>query len=531
MTEQAHWWQRGIIYQVYPRSFMDRNGDGVGDLAGVTSRLEYLEWLGVDAIWLSPFFPSPMADFGYDVSNYVDVHPLFGTLGDFDRLVAEAHRRALKVIVDFVPNHTSDEHPWFKESRSSRDSPRRDWYIWRDPAPNGGPPNNWLAIFGGSAWQSDTTTGQYYYHAFLPRQPDLNWRLPEVRDAMYDVLRFWLDRGADGFRLDAVWYLFEDEQLRDNPPNPDYRPGDDPYHALLAAFTSDLPEMQEVMAEMRAVLDGYDERVMIGEIYLPIERLVAYYGVNGNGCHLPANFQLILQPWDAAHIGAVVDRYEAALPDGAWPNWVLGNHDKPRVASRIGPAQARVAAVLLLTLRGTPTMYQGDEIGMHDVEIPPDRAQDPIERHVPGLGLGRDPERTPMQWDSGPQAGFTDGTPWLPLADDAARVNVAAERDDPRSILTLYRRLIALRRAEPALQVGCYVPVPVEGNLLGYRRELDGSEFLVALNLGDIEQEFAPRQPDLRGPIELSTHLDRTGETVDGSFRLRAHEAVVVRLK
>ena len=530
MARHTHWWQRGIIYQIYPRSFMDGNGDGIGDLAGIAGRLDYLEWLGVDAVWLSPFYPSPMADFGYDVSNYVDVHPMFGTLGDFDRLVAEAHRRGLRVIVDFVPNHTSDEHPWFQESRSSRDNPKRDWYVWRDPAPDGGPPNNWLAIFGGSAWDRDAASGQYYYHAFLPQQPDLNWRNPEVRRAMLDVLRFWLDRGVDGFRFDAVWHLIEDDQFRDNPPNPDYQPGEDPYHALLPAFTGDLPETRQAIAELRALVNEYDERVMIGEIYLPIERLVAYYGSNGTGFHLPANFQLILQPWDAGHIGAVVDRYEAALPPGAWPNWVLGNHDKPRVASRIGAGQARVAAVLLLTLRGTPTLYYGDELGMRDVEIPPARIQDPVEHRVPGLGLGRDPERTPMQWDGGRNAGFTQGTPWLPLAPDAPRVNVAAERNQPGSMLTLYRRLIALRRTEPALAVGSFAPVLADGNLLGYRRELDGTAFLVALNFGATEQRFVPRRQDLRGRIELSTHLDRAGQAVDGAFRLRGNEAVVVRL-
>ncbi|MBX6340831.1 MAG: alpha-amylase, partial [Thermomicrobiaceae bacterium] len=468
MARDYLWWQKGIIYQIYPRSFMDADGDGIGDLLGITSRLDYLRWLGVDAIWISPIYPSPMADFGYDVADYTSIHPLFGTMDDFDRLLAEAHGRGLKVILDYVPNHTSDEHPWFIESRSSRDNPKRDWYVWRDPAPDGGPPNNWLSVFGGPAWEWDERTGQYYYHAFLVKQPDLNWRNPELRRAMLDVLRFWLDRGVDGFRVDALWFLLEDERLRDDPPNPDWEPGSDPYHSILPVYSSDLPEVHDVVAEMRRVLDEYPERLMIGELYLPIPRLVAYYGAGGAGAHLPANFHLILTAWDAARIRALIDTYEGFLPAYAWPNWVLGNHDRSRIASRVGPEQARVAAMLLLTLRGTPTMYYGDEIGMRDVLIPPDRVQDPLERNVPGIGLGRDPERTPMQWEPGPNAGFTTGEPWLPLADDYQTCNVEVEREDPRSMLSLYRRLIALRRAEPALHVGSYAPVPAEGSVLAY---------------------------------------------------------------
>ncbi|GIV96079.1 MAG: alpha-amylase [Herpetosiphonaceae bacterium] len=530
MIETYFWWQSGSIYHIYPRSFMDSNGDGVGDLAGIIERLDYVDWLGVDAVWISPIFPSPMADFGYDVSDYTAIHPLFGSLHDFDRLVAAAHKRRLKIILDFVPNHTSQLHPWFVESRSSCANARRNWYIWCDPAPGGGPPNNWLSVFGGSAWEWDEATGQYYYHAYLKEQPDLNWRNPEVQEAMFDVMRFWLERGVAGFRVDALRQLIKDEQLRDNPPNPAYRPDQGPYHSLLPIYTTDRPEVLEIVAMMRRVIDSYAERVLIGELYLPIERLVAYYGSDGTGCHLPFNFHLILTPWDARRIAALIDAYEAALPAHGWPNWVLSNHDNPRIASRVGPAQARVAAMLLLTLRGTPTIYYGDEIGMHDVSIPPELAQDPWEKNVPGLGLGRDPERTPMQWDTGPNAGFTAGTPWLPLAAGYPTVNVATEREDPTSMLALYRRLIMLRRAEPALSVGSYRPAGVSGDVLAYLREHEGRRFLVALNLSHAPQQFAPGGLRLHGRAALSTFLDREGEHVSDSLVLRGDEGLIVAL-
>jgi alpha-glucosidase len=526
------WWQRGIIYQVYPRSFMDANGDGVGDLAGVLSRLDYLGWLGVDALWLSPIYPSPMKDFGYDVADYTGVDPLFGTLADFDRLVQAAHARGLKVVLDFVPNHTSDQHEWFKAARSSRDDAKRDWYLWRDPAPGGGPPNNWLSCFGGSAWQYDERTGQYYYHAFLPEQPDLNWRNPRVVEAMLGVLRFWLERDVDGFRVDVLWHLVKDPGFPDNPPNAAWRAGMDPYQALVPVHTTDLPEVHDIVARMRALLDEYRERVLIGEIYLPVERLVKYYGADLQGAHLPFNFQLVQAQWDAAHIARLIEEYERALPEGAWPNWVLGNHDQHRIASRVGRAQARVAAMLLLTLRGTPTLYYGDEIGMRDVAIPPRLVHDPFECNVPGRGLGRDPERTPMQWSAAAQAGFTPGEPWLPLAPDYRDVNVAAQRDDAKSTLTLYRRLIALRRAEPALEVGRFELVETQGEVLAYiRRSRRGeSDFLIALNLDARPRRVPLRATDRGGAIALSTHLDRAGEPVGGGIELRGDEGVIVRL-
>jgi alpha-glucosidase len=346
------WWQKGVIYQIYPRSFQDSDGDGTGDINGIVSRLSHLVELGVDAIWLSPIFSSPMADFGYDVADYCGVDPMFGTMEDFDRLLSTAHGVGLKVILDFVPNHTSDQHPWFVESRSSQTNSKRDWYIWRDRKPDGGPPNNWLSEFGGPAWTLDQRTGQYYYHAYLSQQPDLNWRNPDVRAAMLDVLRFWLARGVDGFRVDAIHHLFEDEELRDNPLNPDWREGMSPARRLIRLRTADQPEVHGPIAAMRRVADEYDSRLLIGEAYLPIDRLMAYYGMNLTGFHLPFNFHLISTPWESAAVAGLIDAYERALPPGGWPNWVLGNHDRSRVASRLGRDQARVAAMLLLTCAG-----------------------------------------------------------------------------------------------------------------------------------------------------------------------------------
>jgi len=527
----ARWWQRGVIYQIYPRSFADSNGDGIGDLRGILQQLEYLEWLGVDVIWLSPIYPSPMCDFGYDVSDYTGVHPIFGTLKDFDELLGSAHRRGIKVLLDFVPNHTSDQHPWFLESQSSRSSGTRDWYIWRDPAPGGGPPNNWLSTFGGSAWSWDAKTEQYYYHAYLKEQPDLNWRNPSVRDAMHGVMRFWLDRGVDGFRVDVIWHLIKDEQFRSNPPNPDYRPGQWPYHQMLATYTTDRPEVHEIIAGMRRVLDDYEDRMMVGEIYLPVERLVTYYGTGGSGVHLPFNFQLVELPWEAEILKTMIDAYEAALPSNGWPNWVLGNHDKRRIATRIGSPQARVAAMLLLTLRGTPTMYYGDEIGMTDVPIPPEHVQDPWEKNLPGFGVGRDPARTPMQWDDGPNAGFTAGTPWLPVSPQAETVNVAALRRDHRSIVTLYRRLLALRRSDDALMAGHYRRARASNtDAMVYVRSTERSRLLVALNLAGQPRVVAVDAPDVKGSILLSTHLDREGETLGREIALRPDEGIIVRL-
>jgi alpha-glucosidase len=535
MSDQtsSEWWKRGVIYQVYPRSFADSNGDGVGDLAGIIERLDHLRGgphsLGLDAIWLSPIYPSPLADFGYDVSDYTAIDPIYGDLASFDALVSEAHRRGLRVLLDLIPGHTSVEHPWFVAALSSRSDAKRDWYLWADPAPDGGPPNNWMSVFGGSAWEWDEATGQFYYHGFARQQPDLNWRNPAVREAMLDAMRFWLERGVDGFRVDVIWHLIKDERWRDNPRNPSWREGDPDYERVLPVFSTDQPEVHPLVAAMRSLTDEYDERLLIGEIYLPIARLVTYYGHEGRGAHLPFNFQLLLTDWEARKVEALIGEYEGSLPRGAWPNWVLGNHDNPRVVTRLGEAQARVAAMLLLTLRGTPTLYNGEEIGMRDVPVPAELVRDPAELNEPGKGRGRDPHRTPMQWDASRAAGFTSRQPWLPVGDDYATHNVAAQRDDPDSMLGLHRRLLALRRSEPALSVGAYVPVPCEGSLLAYLRQADGARFAAVLNLGSERARFAPRRL-LAGSVAVATDRSREGARLSSPFELGPDEGLLLRL-
>jgi alpha-glucosidase len=497
----TQWWRDATIYQVYPRSFQDTDGDGVGDLAGIRRRLSYLKELGVGAVWLSPIFQSPMADFGYDISDYRAISPLFGDMAGFDALLGEAHELGLKLLLDFVPNHTSDQHPWFAESRSSPANPKRDWYIWKDAAPDGGPPNNWISNFGGPAWTWDEATGQYYYHAFLSAQPDLNWRNPEVRAAMGDVLRFWLDKGVDGFRVDVIWHLAKDPAFRDNPPNPAWKPGQPDVERLVPRYSADQPDVHQIIAELRAVVDEYPDRLLIGEIYLPVERLVAYYGRDNDGVHLPFNFQLIQAPWRAEVLHRLIEEYEAALPEGGWPNWVLSNHDQPRIAARVGDAQARIAAMLLLTLRGTPTLYYGDEIGFADVHVPLERMQDCWARSEPDASFNRDRSRTPMQWSPASFAGFSEVEPWLPLTGDHASRNVASQADDPGSMLSLHRSLLTLRNRLPDLRRGAYRSLDAAPPLLAYQR---GDNVAVVLNLTgeparmDLPERFAAGEVLLR---------------------------------
>lgn len=528
--QKKQWWQNGIIYQVYPRSFQDSNGDGVGDLRGILNRLDYLHWLGIKAIWISPIFPSPMADFGYDISDYRGIHPLFGTMADFDDLLQEVHARDMKLLLDLVPNHTSDEHPWFQESRSSRDNPRRDWFLWYDAKPDGSVPNNWLSVFGGSAWEWDEHTEQYYYHAFHKKQPDLNWRNPEVQQAMLEVMRFWLDKGVDGFRVDVIWHMIKDKQLRDNPPNPDYKPRELPYRQLLPTYSTDQPEVHDIVRMMRELMDQYQERVMIGEIYLPISRLVSYYGTDNKGAHLPFNFLLLTLPWDAQQLASAISEYEGALPPEGWPNWVLSNHDKPRITSRVGKAQARVAAMLLLTLRGTPTLYYGDEIGMRDVPIPPEEVQDPQGLNHADTYLSRDPARTPMQWNDSEYAGFTHAKPWLRLPEYFRRMNVRAQQENPFSMLSFHKRLIQLRQAEPALQIGDYAPVYAEEQIIAYIRQTEEQRFLIVLNLTHRPCYFKPKNQNFEGTIVISTLPEREGLKISETIMLSGDEGIVVRL-
>ncbi|MEA3351822.1 MAG: alpha-amylase family glycosyl hydrolase [Chloroflexota bacterium] len=598
MTKNYLWWQTGVIYQIYPRSYKDTTGNGVGDLGGIIGKLDYLnEALGVDAIWLSPFYPSPMKDFGYDVADYCDVHPLFGSLDDFDELLTGAHDRGIRLIVDLVPNHSSDQHAWFQESRSSRDNPKRDWYVWAsnsrygshkldsdglqterrsfqavfrkmtcklgqignccvwaDPLPHsrplphpqplsrgerGGntPPNNWLSVFGGSAWEWDQATSQYYLHSFLKEQPELNWRNPELREAMFDVVRFWLERGVDGFRVDVAHFIMKDPQMRDNPPNSSqdlslHRPHGD-YDSQLHIYDKGHPDVHKVYREFRSVLDEYSAdspRMAVGEIHIfDWDAWASYYGKNLDEFHMPFNFGLLKIEWQAQAIRQHVDEIEAALPPGAWPNYVLGNHDESRIASRYGKQQARVAAMLLLTLRGTPTIYYGDEIGMVDVDISPERQLDPFGLRVPGWG--RDRCRTPMQWAAEPQAGFAPEETndlWLPLADDWPEANVQAQLNDPASMLTFYRQLLSIRKANPALQWGHYQPVDagVEACFV-YRRWEAGQSIIVALNFTGDSQRI-PLSGN--GKILLSTYLDRDGAINLKDLNLRPNEGMVFEI-
>ncbi len=516
-----------MIYQIYPRSFQDSDGDGVGDLAGIELRLDYLATLGIDAIWLSPIYPSPMADFGYDVADYCDISPMFGDLDGFDRLLAAVHERGIKLLLDFVPNHSSDIHPWFVESRSSRMNPKRDWYIWRDPAPGGRPPNNWISDFGGSSWEWDETTGQYYLHAFLKEQPDLNWRHPELREAMIGVLRFWLDRGVDGFRIDVLWHIIKDATLRDNPINEDWTPDRTQRDRLIQLYSTDQPEAHEIAAEFRALADSYGDRVLIGEIYLPNERLARWFGTaDSPEVHLPVNFGLIENAWDAVSLRRMIADYEASLPEFGWPNWMFGSHDAPRIAARVGDAQARVAAMLLLTLRGTPTLYQGDEIGIGEVPIPRDRVHDPQDLRQPDLGIGRDRSRTPVRWDDSVYAGFSSVDPWLPLGDDWRVRNVAAQDRDSGSTLVLYRSLLSLRRRHAALAIGDLLLMDAAEDVLAFQRQHDDERLLVALNLGDQPRPLTLPAEACVANVLLSTTAVRP---FDGM--LAANEGLILQLK
>jgi alpha-glucosidase len=491
-VEGHEWWQHAVFYEIYPRSYADSKGDGVGDLKGVTSKLGYLKQLGVNAIWITPCFPSPQVDFGYDVSDYESIDPMYGTLADMDALIAAAKEHGIKVLLDFVPNHTSDQHKWFLESKSSRTSPKRDWYIWRDGKGPNQPPNNWTSTFGGSAWKFDPTTGQYYYHYFYAEQPDLNWRNPEVRKAMLDSMRFWYKRGVAGFRLDAVDTLFEDPNLKDNP----VLPGNDKFGMpnTNEIYNKKLPEVHDVLREMRKVADEYGA-VLIGETWTKdVAQLKEYYGEHNNELQMPMDlmmteFKQISAPMFREHIDAV----ESA---GGWPVFVISNHDIVRSYTRWGDGVhnddiAKTMAAMYLLLRGTPIMYYGEEIGMENNDPKnKDEVRDPIGRRGWPLEKGRDGERTPMQWSDGPNAGFTTGTPWLPIPSSYKTHNVATEAGDQNSVFTFYRQLLALRHEEPALRDGEYTsPNPRDPNVFTYVRRYKDEAILVLLNLSAAPQK------------------------------------------
>ncbi len=527
MTREV-WWRDGVLYQIYVRSFADSNGDGIGDLQGVIDHLDHLEWLGVDGIWLTPIMPSPNADWGYDVSDYVDVDPALGDLDTLDRLIAKASEREMRVILDLVPNHTSDRHPWFVDARSDRRARHRDWYVWADPAPGGGPPNNWLSVFGGPAWTWDEATGQYYLHNFLPEQPDLNWWNHDVRDAFDQILRFWFDRGVAGFRIDVAHGLIKDRELR---PNPVVTDEDHPRVQALRlrpVYNMNRPEVHEIYRRWRAVADDYDPaRLLIGETWMfDIVELMRYYGEDADELDLAMNFPFAFSAF-GAETREVAEATEAAIPSSAWPVWAASNHDVGRFPTRWcdgDVSRIRSALVALLTLRGTPILYYGDEIGMLEVPVPRERLLDPVGLRGWPDEPGRDPARTPMPWTPGPGGGFTsaDAEPWLPLG-AAGSTNVTDQRSDPGSILHLCRDLIALRRATPELRSGAYTPVATPKELWAWRR---GDGVLVAINLSEDEQTLDASD----GTILLATDPERDGDAVSGSVVLGPRDAVVVRL-
>jgi len=523
-VSSGQWWRDGVIYQIYPRSFQDSNGDGIGDLPGIIRRLDYLQWLGVDAIWLSPITLSPDADFGYDVADYCAVQPAFGTLADVDRLVRESDERGIKVVLDIVPNHTSDRHPWFIDARSGRAARYRDWYVWADPKADGGYPNNWLSPFGGPTWTLDERTGQYYLHNFLPQQPDLNWWNPEVTDAFDEIYRFWFDRGIAGFRIDVAHGIVKDRELRDNPVATDADPPHVRAHGQRNIYNMERPEVHDVLRHWRTLADRYDpRRILLGETYvLDVRTMGRFYGT-GDELHLAFNFTYVHAPFQAAALAEVVAESELVIPDVGWPVWTVSNHDVSRVTSRWcqgDERKLRTALLSLLTLRGTPVLYYGDEIGMPDTPVRKEELQDALgKRHWPSP-RGRDPERTPMHWRNARGAGFTsaESRPWLPIG-DAAR-NVEDQQADPGSILTFVRDLIALRRTSPDLHAGQYRQLKSPRNTWAWQR---GAATVVAVNLSGRRV----RIPDLSGRILISTTRSRDGERVADGLGLGPWEGAI----
>lgn len=528
------WLKKASVYHIYPRSFKDTTGNGIGDLQGIIDSLDYFndgtaESLGVDALWLSPVYPSPGKDFGYDVTDHKAIDPLMGDMATFDTLLAEAARRDIRILLDYVPNHTSDEHPWFIESRSSRKNPKRDWYIWRNPAEGGGPPNNWLSVFGGSAWTFDEQSNQYYLHHHFSFQPDLNWRNEDVRKEMLSVLDFWLKKGVSGFRTDAIYTLIEDKSFADNPPNPDYRPGkDDPYLSLLHEHDVGDEELYTAIGMMCNVLSQYEDAFMVSESYVDVPTLGRLYDACKDGRHAPLNFSLISLPWSAHTYKEHIEAIEKTLGDNEWPNYVLGNHDRRRVASRLGRDRARLLAILQLTLRGMPFIYYGEEIGMKGTEIEDCERKDPLSLQLPGMHMGRDRERGPMQWSGTEHAGFTTGSPWLPVSDDYELYNVKAEEEDPDSFLALYRHLIWHRKQSLALSQGTYVAMDIGvENVFAYERVFGNERVCVVLNFCTEDRDIV--LPFKRAEVVTSTHMRKEGEIIeDPQYRLRGYEGLVL---
>lgn len=549
---EAHRWQEGaIVYHIYPRSFKDTNDDGVGDIKGVTSRLDYLQELGVNAIWVSPFYPSPMADFGYDIADYFDVDPIFGRLEDFKELLAEAHKRDIKLIADLVPNHTSDEHPWFNASRQSRDNEYSNWYVWRDPKPesephNPLPPNNWLdALTGGSAWEWVEERKQFYLHSFDVRQPDLNWANRKVHTAIQNIMRYWLDMGVDGFRVDAVYWMGKDTLLRDDSINIEYIDGQDPpYEALSHDRSQGRPQMYAYLSHMAEILKdprySGQPRFMITEAYPPrhnpVGDYLTFYACMDPRVAAPFNFEGISLPWEGKAWQRFLSAFHTNLAlfgDECVASYAFGNHDQPRLASRIGELAARSAAVMLLTLPGMVFIYYGEEIGMKDVYIPAEQVQDPAAKGDPSKGQGRDPARTPMQWTAGHNAGFTNvGKPWLPIAPDYASRNVESQSEQPKSFLSLYRRLGQLRNTSASLKHGHINMLDIENtNIVGYlRQHSDDVTYLTLVNFSEDEAHLK-LDLDIKQLIVSSDPQTKLTDVKKGqTFALKGHEGVLFRV-
>ena len=567
-----------VFYQIYPLSFKDSNGDGKGDLRGIIEKLDYLDHsgaggagasskngggknsLGVDGIWLCPFYKSPMRDMGYDISDFRAIDPIFGNMDDFEKLVEEVHRRGMKIIIDFVANHTSNEHPWFLESKENRVNEKRDWYVWKDPKPSVGPPeesppNNWLSVFGGPAWTFDKATEQFYLHNFLPEQPDLNWRNSEVINAMMSVMNYWVGRGVDGFRVDAMHHFIEDEKMRDDPPNPNFIPGQqNPYRALRHIYSKGDTDFRAGGSFFTDFLDKNPTSFVVSEAYASVEEIMKMYLAVPSKNYMPFNFNLATMSWGAENYKKFVDEYESQLRPHRESNYILGNHDISRVASRLDPLRARLSAFLQFTLRGTPFIYYGEELGMENVPISDDQIQDQAEKNLPKMGLGRDPERTPMLWDDSANAGFSSGgteenKPRLPVSPNYKSLNVAAQLANPHSMLSLYRTLIHLRRSSQALSNGSYVPRESESkSVFSFIREYVGDmrggaeKLLLLANFG--EAEVVEKIEDIKnssrqnGQLEIicNSALDRVGEKIDSDgqngnqIKLRPFEACLIRM-
>ncbi len=541
-TMATEWWRGAVVYQIYPRSFRDTNGDGIGDLEGIIEKLDYLNdgtpnSLGVDALWLSPVYPSPMHDFGYDISDFRAIDPVFGNMDTFRRLLSEAHRRGIRILMDLVVNHTSHEHAWFAESRSSRDNPKRDWYIWKDPV-RGGPPNNWLAFFGGRAWEHSPQTGQYYYHAFLKEQPDLNWRNPEVERAVFDMIRYWLDLGVDGFRLDVVNLYFKDKELRDNPTHTWRlaRPFDRQHHV----YDRNRPEMHPLLRRFRALVDSYPDRTSVGEVTLEAgedSAVPAAFQGDDDELHMTFNFAFFFAKWSAREFRRVIEHWEESLRGSSWPTYTLSNHDFRRHISRYARGgdretenRARVAATMLLTLRGTPFLYYGEEIGMREGHVPRERIVDPVGKRYWPFHPGRDGCRLPMAWDDSEYSGFSDSAPWLPVYARRVRENVGKQTTEPDSLLSLYRALIWLRKKTPALVHGSLEFVDaVPGGVLAYRRVFENQRVLVLLNLENRDRTV-PWSEEPKGRVLFSSAREPSAVRVEGAIALLPNEAMILDL-